>query len=69
MSSSNWIHNGSAELDHESKYKQILAVSIVLTVFMSIVVGLRGYVRGVMLKTLGWDDYIVFLAAVSFLCA
>jgi hypothetical protein len=65
MSDSNWVHNGSTELDHESKYKQILAVSIVLTVVMSIVVVLRGYVRGFMLKTLGWDDFIIFFAAVS----
>jgi hypothetical protein len=65
MSDSNWVHNGSAEQDHESKYEQILAVSIVLTVVMSIVVVLRGYVRGVMLKTLGWDDFVIFVAAVS----
>lgn len=65
MSDSNWVYNGSTELDQESKYKQILAVSIVLTAVMSIVVVLRGYVRGVMLKTLGWDDFVIFFAAVS----
>ena len=65
MSDSNWVHNGSAEQDHESKYEQILAVSIVLTVVMSIVVVLRGYVRGVMLKALGWDDFVIFFAAVT----
>lgn len=65
MSDSNWIHNGSPELDGESRYKQILAVSLVLTTIMTIVVGLRGYVRGVMLKSLGWDDFVIFFAAVS----
>jgi hypothetical protein len=59
-----WVHNGSAELDHESRYKQIMAVSITLTVVMSIAVSLRAYVRTVMLKTLGADDWVIFVTAV-----
>jgi hypothetical protein len=60
-----WVHNGSVELDHESRYKQIMAVSITLTVVMSIAVSLRAYVRTVMLKTLGADDWVIFVTAVS----
>ncbi|KFY26148.1 hypothetical protein V493_04243 [Pseudogymnoascus sp. VKM F-4281 (FW-2241)] len=65
MSDGNWIHNGSPQLDHESNYKQIMAVSIVLTCVMTVVVCLRGYVRGAMLKALGWDDFVIFFAAVT----
>lgn len=32
---------------------------------MTIVVCLRGYVRGAMLKALGWDDFVIFFAAVT----
>lgn len=65
MSDGNWVHNGSPQLDHDSKYKQIMAVSITLTCVMTIVVCLRGYVRGAMLKALGWDDFVIFFAAVT----
>lgn len=65
MSPTLWVHNGSVALDNESKYKQILAVSITLTVLMSIVVSLRAYVRSAMLKTLGADDWVIFVSAVS----
>ncbi|OBT65555.1 hypothetical protein VE03_05031 [Pseudogymnoascus sp. 23342-1-I1] len=63
MSDGNWVHNGSPQFDHDSKYKQIMAVSITLTCVMTIVVCLRGYVRGAMLKALGWDDFVIFFAA------
>jgi hypothetical protein len=65
MSPTLWVHNGSVELDSESRYKQILAVSITLTVIMSVVVCLRAYVRAFMLKTLGADDWVIFVLAVS----
>jgi hypothetical protein len=64
MSPTYWVYNGSVELDNESRYKQILAVSITLTVIMSVVVSLRAYVRIVILKTLGADDWVIFAAAV-----
>lgn len=60
-----WVHNGSVELDNESRYKQIMAVSITLTVIMSVAVSLRAYVRTIMLKTLGADDWVIFVTAVS----
>jgi hypothetical protein len=65
MSPTLWVYNGSVELDHESRYKQILAVTITLTVFMSVVVSLRAYVRVFMLKSLGPDDWVIFGTAVS----
>jgi hypothetical protein len=65
MAPSYWVHNGSVELDHESNYKQIMAVSISLTAIMTVIVSLRAYVRAVMLKTLGPDDWVIFITAVS----
>ena len=49
MSDGLWVHNGSVKLDDESKYKQIMAVSITLTGIMTVIVSLRAYVR-IMLK-------------------
>jgi hypothetical protein len=65
MSPTYWVYNGSVELDNESRYKQILAVSITLTVIVSVVVSLRAYIRVVMLKTLGADDWVIFASAVT----
>jgi hypothetical protein len=64
MSDGLWVHNGSVKLDDESKYKQSMAVSITLTGLMTVIVSLRAYVR-IMLKSLGADDYAIFLAAVT----
>ena len=66
MSPAYWVHNGSTKLDDESRYKQILAVSITLTVIMSVIVSLRAYVRTAMLKSLGADDWVIFVSAVNF---
>ena len=39
-----------------------------LTVFVALLlVSLRFYVRGVLRKKLGWDDYTIMLAVVSYL--
>jgi hypothetical protein len=59
-----WVHNGSHELDEKSKYKEILGVTLSLTILMSIIVSLRAYVRSVILKSVGTDDYAIFLGAV-----
>jgi hypothetical protein len=65
MPDANWVHNGSVKLDDESKYKQIMGVSITLTVIMTLIVSMRAYVRSVMLKTLGSDDWVIFFSAVT----
>jgi hypothetical protein len=65
MLDANWVHNGSVKLDDESKYKQIMGVSITLTVIMTLIVSMRAYVRSVMLKTLGSDDWVIFFSAVT----
>ncbi|RFU27368.1 hypothetical protein B7463_g8972, partial [Scytalidium lignicola] len=58
-----WVHNGSPELDAKSQYVKIMAVSIVLTVIMSIIVALRFYVRGIMLRAIGPDDWVILFGA------
>lgn len=47
----------------ESKYQQIMGVSITLTIIMTIIVSLRAYVRGFILRNLGSDDWAIFLGA------
>lgn len=65
MSNTLWVHNGSPELDAASQYKMIITVSIVLTTIMMVIVSLRIYVRGVMLKIIGADDWVALAAAVT----
>jgi hypothetical protein len=66
MSDSTWVHNASTEVNDSSQYPTILAVCIVLTAIMCATIGLRGYVRAVMLKTVGADDWTILFAGVSF---
>lgn len=49
----------------ESHGERILAVTGCFTVFASIVVLARLYVRSVMLKTMGIDDWIMIVSMVS----
>lgn len=60
-----WVHNASPEVNATSQWRTILAVCICLTVIMTVTVGLRGYVRGIMLKTIGYDDWAILFSAVS----
>lgn len=60
-----WVQNGSPELDAESQYKKIMAVSLILTVLMSTIVSLRYYVRAVMLRAIGADDWVILFGAVG----
>lgn len=60
-----WVYNASAAVDAESNYPTILGVSITLVVLMFIVVCLRFYVRGLMLKFVGPDDWVIAAGAVS----
>lgn len=60
-----WVHNASQAVDDKSQWPTILAVCLILTVFMVITVGLRGYVRGVMLKAVGADDWVILFSMVN----
>lgn len=61
-----WVHNATPEIDARSQWPTILAVCLTLTIIMTATAGLRGYIRVVMLKTVGLDDWVIFLSAVSF---
>ena len=60
-----WINNGDEYLDEVSNWRTILGVCLVLPVVTTTIVGLRGYVRGRMLRSLGPDDFVIFGSAVG----
>jgi hypothetical protein len=60
-----WVQNASPAVDAASNYPTIIAVCVCLTAFMTTFVGLRVYVRAVMLKLFGIDDWIIVFSAVS----
>ncbi len=60
-----WVNNGDDALDHISDYRTILGVCIALPILTTIVVALRGYSRGRLLRALGVDDFVIFFSAVS----
>lgn len=62
-----WVENASQEINDRSQWPTILAVVLVLTLVMVTTVGLRGYVRGIMLKTIGKDDWVILFSAVRIL--
>jgi hypothetical protein len=59
-----WVYNASPEINAQSDYPLILGVSIPLAALMLVIVCLRLYVRLVMLKRPGIDDWCVVAAAV-----
>lgn len=59
-----WVHNATEAIDSKSQWPKILAVCVTLTCVMTTTVGLRGYVRGYMLKTVGYDDWVIAFSAV-----
>ncbi|KAI9670079.1 MAG: hypothetical protein M1829_004806 [Trizodia sp. TS-e1964] len=59
-----WVHNASLEVNAISDYPTILAVCICLTFVMVVVVSMRVYVRSVMLRSFGSDDWTVLVAAI-----
>jgi hypothetical protein len=60
-----WVHNAALEVNTQSQYPVILGVCISLTLFMVSVVCLRFYVRGIMIRSIGWDDWVVLASAVG----
>lgn len=60
-----WVTHVSPEVDKSSQYPAILAVSLTLTTLMTIFVALRAYVRAAIARSLGGDDYVIFVSAVS----
>ncbi|KAI9892305.1 MAG: hypothetical protein M1814_001504 [Vezdaea aestivalis] len=59
-----WVHNGSPTIDDGSQYPTIVAVCVTLTAWMLVIVCLRGYVRAVMLRSFGADDWTILFSAV-----
>jgi hypothetical protein len=59
-----WVHNASPEVLAKSQYPAILGVVLGLTGLMVITVALRGYVRAVMVKAVGKDDWVILFSAV-----
>lgn len=57
-----WVQNASPAIDAKSQWPTILAVCIILTTIMVTTVGLRGYVRVVLLKTVGGDDWVILFS-------
>jgi hypothetical protein len=60
-----WVHNASEETNAISQWPVILAVCVSLTVVMTTIVALRFYVRAIMLKAIGKDDWVILFSAVS----
>jgi len=60
-----WTHNVTPEVEAKSNWLQIVVVCIVLSLLMTAVVALRGYVRAVMLRTVGWADWVIYFSCVS----
>ena len=59
-----WVENASPAVNDASKYPEIIAVCVCLTLFMGVLVGLRVYVRVFMLKVTGVDDWIIIFSAI-----
>lgn len=57
-----WIHHGTEELDRISTHPTVIGVTLAFGVLMLAVVITRGVYRR---NILGWDDYIIFITAVS----
>ncbi len=62
--SSGWIYNATPAVTAQSQYPTILGVCIALTTLMTIVIGLRAYVRVVLLKSVGADDWTILFSAI-----
>jgi len=54
-------------VDPETRRPLALAVMIPMTVLVITFISCRFYSRTVLINALGWDDWIMFLAAVSLL--
>jgi hypothetical protein len=54
-------------VDPETRLPLALAVVIPMTVLVSSFISCRFYSRTIIISTLGWDDWIMFAAAVSLL--
>jgi hypothetical protein len=62
-----WVQNASPEVDAASNYPTIIAVCVSITVLMMLTVSTRIYVRAVMIKMMGMDDWIILFSAVFLL--
>ena len=59
-----WVYNASPEVESLSEYPRLLAVCVSLTFVMAVIVGMRFYVRGKILKSFGPDDWTILGSAV-----
>lgn len=62
---SEWVYNVPPEVARLSNYPTIIGVCTCLTAIMMVVICLRGYVRVMMLKHFGRDDWTILFSAVS----
>jgi len=60
-----WVHNADAATNAASQWPLIVAVCVVLTAIMTVTVCLRLYVRAIMVKAVGVDDYVMIFCMVS----
>jgi len=51
----------------ESNSKVLVAVASICFAVPALIVLLRAYVRGVMIRSMGWDDYVIFATMVRLL--
>ncbi|KAK2812125.1 hypothetical protein FQN49_008396, partial [Arthroderma sp. PD_2] len=59
-----WVYHATPEVNAISQYPTILAVCISLSFVMTVVVGLRVWVRVVMKKSFGVDDAVIVSSAI-----
>jgi len=62
---SQWVHNADEATNATSQWPLILGVCIGLTIFMTIIAALRFYVRAIILRTIGSDDWVILFSAVG----
>jgi hypothetical protein len=67
------FRQGNAQdLTHPKTYPThagaLIAISIAFLTITTFFTSLRFFVRGYLIKSLGWDDWLILLALASFLC-
>lgn len=59
-----WIKNGTPELDRVSNWRFVIGVCLACSAVMTLVIGLRAYVRIRMVKAIGVDDWLLWISSV-----
>ncbi|KAI9788511.1 MAG: hypothetical protein M1816_006851 [Peltula sp. TS41687] len=61
---SRWVYNASPAVNAQSNFPTIIAVCICLTVIMIVMISMRCYVRMIMLRSVGADDWTILFSAI-----